>query len=60
MAVGASVVALALDHAVEGRLPWPARSTLALAVFAATLVATRAVDRDDLVAVRSVFQRRRT
>lgn len=60
MAVGASVVALALDHAVEARLPWPGRSTLALAVFAASLVATRAVDRDDLVAVRSVFQRRRT
>ncbi len=60
MAGGATVLALVLDRTVDRLFPWPARSILAFAVFAATLVVTRAVVRDDLRALQSVFRRGRS
>ncbi len=59
MALGGTVLALALNRIVDGLIPWPARSVLALSVFAAILGVTHAVDRDDLRALRSILGRRR-
>ncbi len=59
LALAATALALALDRMALLSLFWPARSLIAFAVFTLALVATRAADREDLRALKSVLARRR-